>query len=112
MRRGVVLPEAGQGVTHLGVSVSPLFDPQGEPHGAICLFTDLTAIITLHRLGLLSKAADYFGTLIIPEAYLGVLLRERENLQPHQRSHPPLRRSDSAAKWCSSRSGHFHIVSI
>lgn len=48
---------------------------------------DLTAIITLHRLGLLSKTVDYFGTLIIPEAYLGVLLREREHLQPHQRSH-------------------------
>lgn len=55
---------------------------QGQP-----VVADLTAIITLHRLGLLSKAVDYFGTLIIPEAYLGVLLRERENLQPHQRSH-------------------------
>lgn len=48
---------------------------------------DLTAIITLHRLGLLNKVADYFGTLFIPEAYLGVLLHDREDLQPHQRSH-------------------------
>src|SRR5436190_24358091 len=47
VRREVVLPEAGQGVTHLGVSVSPLFDPKAEPHGAICLFTDLTAIKNL-----------------------------------------------------------------
>ena len=29
--------------THLGVTVSPLFDEHGELHGAICLFTDLTA---------------------------------------------------------------------
>ena len=43
VRREVVAAGDGHGVTHLGVSVSPLFDPKGEPHGAICLFTDLTA---------------------------------------------------------------------
>jgi signal transduction histidine kinase len=41
VRREVVLPAAGHRLTHLGVSVSPMFDPQGEPHGAICLFKDL-----------------------------------------------------------------------
>jgi signal transduction histidine kinase len=40
VRRGVTLPENGHGVTHLGVTVSPLFDEQ-TLHGAICLFTDL-----------------------------------------------------------------------
>jgi two-component system sensor histidine kinase HydH len=32
---------------HLGVTVSPLFDESGELHGAICLFTDLTAVFDL-----------------------------------------------------------------
>ena len=47
VRRAVVLPgdlEGGQGVTFLGVGVSPLSDQDGQLHGAICLFTDLTAV--------------------------------------------------------------------
>ena len=47
VRRAVVLPEnldAGQNATYLGVGVSPLTDEKGQPHGAICLFTDLTAV--------------------------------------------------------------------
>jgi PAS domain S-box-containing protein len=43
VRRTVNLPAVGRGV-HLGVSVSPIFDGQGRLHGAICLFTDLTAV--------------------------------------------------------------------
>ena len=39
----------GHGASHLGVSVSPLFDRQGQPHGAICLFTDLTAVKDLEE---------------------------------------------------------------
>ena len=38
---------SGSPVSHLGVTVSPLFDEVGELHGAICLFTDLTAVIDL-----------------------------------------------------------------
>src|SRR5207237_9509984 len=34
---------------HLGVTVSPLFDASGEPHGAICLFTDLTTVVDLEE---------------------------------------------------------------
>lgn len=37
VRRAVILPETGHGETHLGVTVSPLFDHEGQPHGAICL---------------------------------------------------------------------------
>ena len=48
-RREIVLPDAGHGVTHLGVTVSPLFDGDGKPHGAICLFTDLAAIKALEE---------------------------------------------------------------
>ena len=63
VRREVVLPEAGQGVTHLGVSVSPLFDPLGEPHGAICLFTDLTAIKDLEEQLRLKESLATVGEL-------------------------------------------------
>jgi PAS domain S-box-containing protein len=63
VRREVVLPEAGQGVTHLGVSVSPLFDPQGEPHGAICLFTDLTAVKDLEEQLRLKESLATVGEL-------------------------------------------------
>src|SRR5436190_13684301 len=49
VRRAVALPD-GDGVdTHLGVTVSPLFDQDGMLHGAICLFTDLTAVKDLEE---------------------------------------------------------------
>ena len=66
VRREVVLPDAksgGQGVTHLGVSVSPLFGPQGEPHGAICLFTDLTAVKDLEEQLRLKESLAIVGEL-------------------------------------------------
>jgi signal transduction histidine kinase len=44
VRRSIVLPEPRHGVSHLGVSVSPHNDEQGTLQGAICLFTDLTAV--------------------------------------------------------------------
>jgi two-component system, NtrC family, sensor histidine kinase HydH len=47
-RRTVKLPQAG-GATHLGVTVSPLFDDRGDLHGAICLFSDLTAVKDLEE---------------------------------------------------------------
>jgi signal transduction histidine kinase len=52
VRRGVVLPgdlDAGHSLTHLGVTVSPLSDRDGALHGAICLFTDLTAVKDLEE---------------------------------------------------------------
>jgi signal transduction histidine kinase len=52
VRRAVVLAEdldAGHGVTHLGVTVSPLSDQHGQLHGAICLFTDLTGVMDLEE---------------------------------------------------------------
>jgi signal transduction histidine kinase len=52
VRRAVVLPEdleAGQSATYLGVGVSPLSDKEGQLHGAICLFTDLTAVKDLEE---------------------------------------------------------------
>ena len=49
VRRAVTLPQPQHGVSHLGVTVSPLFDDRGELHGAICLFTDLTAVKDLEE---------------------------------------------------------------
>ena len=49
VRRAVTLPEPRHGVSHIGITVSPLFDDRGELHGAICLFTDLTAVKDLEE---------------------------------------------------------------
>ena len=49
MRRAVTLPGPRHGVSHIGITVSPLFDDRGELHGAICLFTDLTAVKDLEE---------------------------------------------------------------
>lgn len=48
LRRTVKLQQP-RGATHLGVTVSPLVDPRGELNGAICLFSDLTAVKDLEE---------------------------------------------------------------
>jgi len=66
LRRAVVLPEnheEGHGVTHLGVTVSPLSDAEGHLHGAICLFTDLTAVKDLEEQLLLKDSLAAVGEL-------------------------------------------------
>lgn len=49
VRRSLTLPDPRHGVSHLGVTVSPLFDDRASLHGAICLFTDLTAVKDLEE---------------------------------------------------------------
>src|SRR5262245_40517436 len=49
VRRTVKFEEPRHGVTHLGVTVSPLSDVTSAVHGAICLFTDLTAVKDLEE---------------------------------------------------------------
>src|SRR5262245_11968363 len=49
VRRTIWLPEPRHGVSHLGVTVSPLSDARHAVHGAICLFTDLTAVKDLEE---------------------------------------------------------------
>jgi signal transduction histidine kinase len=49
VRRSVTVQEPRNGVSHLGVTVSPMFDDQRQLHGAICLFTDLTAVRDLEE---------------------------------------------------------------
>jgi signal transduction histidine kinase len=48
LRRTVTLQHA-HGARHLGVTVSPMTDSQAEIHGAICLFSDLTAVKDLEE---------------------------------------------------------------
>ena len=48
VRRTLSLPESA-GAAHLGVTVSPVRGPSGHPHGALCLFTDLTEIVELEE---------------------------------------------------------------
>jgi PAS domain S-box-containing protein len=50
-------------VTHLGVTVSPLFDDSGELHGAICLFSDLSAIKDLEEQLRLKESLAAVGEL-------------------------------------------------
>jgi signal transduction histidine kinase len=62
VRRGVTLPDNGHGVTHLGVTVSPLFE-EHKLHGAICLFTDLTAVKGLEEQLRLKESLATVGEL-------------------------------------------------
>jgi PAS domain S-box-containing protein len=62
VRRTVTLPTIGRGV-HLGVTVSPLFDGSGSPHGAICLFTDLTSVRALEEQLRLKESLATVGEL-------------------------------------------------
>ena len=62
VRRAVVL-DADDAATHLGVSVSPLSDERGKTHGAICLFTDLTAIKDLEEQLRLKESLATVGEL-------------------------------------------------
>ena len=63
IRRAVTLPEMGHGLTHLGVTVSPLSDQDGKLHGAICLFTDLTAVTDLEEQLRLKESLATVGEL-------------------------------------------------
>ena len=63
--------------------------PRGGP-----VAIDLSALLTLHRLGILEKAADYFGRLYLPSDYRTQAYRESGQLIP---AHQPSRRDASLA---------------
>jgi len=63
LRRSVTLPESNNGVSRLGVTVSPMADQHGELHGAICLFTDLTAVKHLEEQLRLKESLAIVGEL-------------------------------------------------
>jgi PAS domain S-box-containing protein len=49
LRRSVALRRRDGRDVHLGVTVSPLLDDQGALQGAVCLFSDLTAVVDLEE---------------------------------------------------------------
>ncbi len=60
-RRTVTL--AGAKPRHLGVTVSPIAGADGELHAAVCLFTDLTAVVELEEQLRLKAALARLGEL-------------------------------------------------
>ncbi len=63
LRRTVHLPEGRRAPSRLGVTVSPLFDGAGQLHGAVCLFTDLTAVQQLEEQLRLKQSLATVGEL-------------------------------------------------
>ena len=63
VRRAIDLPQRQRGATRLGVTVSPLHDGAGRPHGAVCLFTDLTAVQDLEEQLRLKESLATVGEL-------------------------------------------------
>lgn len=63
LRRSVTVSEPTAGVSHMGVTVSPMIDENGALHGAICLFTDLTAVKQLEEQLRLKESLATVGEL-------------------------------------------------
>lgn len=63
IRRRTVNVEGNRSANHFGVSVSPLFDQTGNLHGAICLFSDLTAVKDLEEQLRLKESLAAVGEL-------------------------------------------------
>ncbi len=63
LRRTVDLPEGRRRASRFGVTVSPLFDVAGHLHGAVCLFTDLTAVQQLEEQLRLKQSLATVGEL-------------------------------------------------
>jgi signal transduction histidine kinase len=63
LRRTVALPGQRDGASHIGVTVSPMMNVGGELHGAICLFTDLTAVKGLEEQLRLKESLATVGEL-------------------------------------------------
>lgn len=65
LRRSIVIesPAGAPGRRHLGVGVSPLIGPRGDLTGAICLFTDLTAVADLEEQLRLKDSLGRLGEL-------------------------------------------------
>ena len=62
-RRTIAPREPHHGVSQLGVTVSPLTDTDANIHGAICLFTDLTAVKDLEERLRLKESLATVGEL-------------------------------------------------
>ena len=63
VRRQLLVETTGRAPSHLGVSVSPLSDGHGDPHGVICLFTDLTPVVEMEEQLRLKESLAQVGEL-------------------------------------------------
>jgi signal transduction histidine kinase len=63
IRRRTVNVEGSRSANHFGVTVSPLFDQAANLHGAICLFSDLTAVKDLEEQLRLKESLAAVGEL-------------------------------------------------
>lgn len=66
--------------------------PPGQP-----VVADLSALVTLHRLGFLDRALAHFGRVVLPAGYVARFLEDHRSLQPHQPSELEARRAILAA---------------
>ncbi|QDU39712.1 Tetratricopeptide repeat protein [Maioricimonas rarisocia] len=88
------LPSRGESTIYATNGFSVQKDSHGRPTvariGVPCpgepVVADMSAIITLHRLGRLSLAANYFGKLILPASFGELPLRDAQQLTAHQPS--------------------------
>ncbi|MGE0705087.1 MAG: nitrogen regulation protein NR(II) [Vicinamibacterales bacterium] len=62
-RRTVRIPERRHDLSHVGVTVSPYFDPQGARQGVICLFSDLSSVKKLEEQLRLKESLAAVGEL-------------------------------------------------
>jgi signal transduction histidine kinase len=63
VRRAVTITRPGAPEQHFGVTVSPLSDDRGTAQGAICLFSDLTAVVELEEQVRLKESLARLGEL-------------------------------------------------
>jgi hypothetical protein len=56
------------------------------PPAGTRIVADISALITLHRLGLLDAAADRFGEILVPAGYLPTVLEDSRNMVLPQRT--------------------------
>lgn len=63
LRRTIHLPEGRSSATHFGVTVSPLFDGAQVMNGAVCLFSDVTAVQQLEEQLRLKESLATVGEL-------------------------------------------------
>ena len=63
VRRTLQISSADQAPAYLGVSISPLSNGHGQPHGAICLFTDLTPVVEMEEQLRLKESLAQVGEL-------------------------------------------------
>lgn len=78
---------------------------QCSPRGQ-AVVADLSALITLHRLGLLGAAIEYFGAVHIPPSYLSEVVEQSGRLRPHQLS----QKSDPQSIKAMLDAGRIHVL--